>query len=55
MEVIRAVTPFLSPTVAVVAACIAWRAIKTPQKDRESKNHLDQAILALQRAYEALT
>jgi hypothetical protein len=55
LDVVHAVTPFLSPAVAIASACIAWTAIKTPQRDRESKNHLDQAVLALQRAYNALT
>jgi hypothetical protein len=53
------IAPFLSPFVSTVAMCVsgffAWTAIKTPRKDRESKNHLDQAVLALSRAYEALT
>ncbi|KFX62362.1 hypothetical protein [Paraburkholderia fungorum] len=48
-----------SPVIAAIAMCvsayIARTAIKTPQRDRESKNHLDQAILSLQRAHGALT
>jgi len=55
----KLVAAIASPIVAAIAmgvsAFIAWTAIKTPQKDRESKNHLDQAILSLQRAHAALT
>ena len=53
------IMPFLSPLVSTVAMCVsgffAWKAIKTNRSDRESKNHLDQAILSLQRAHAALT
>lgn len=56
---VKLVAAIASPIVSIVAmgvsAFIAWTAIKTPQKDRESKNHLDQAILSLQRAHAALT
>lgn len=38
-----------------VSGYFAWTAITVGKRDRESKNHLDQAILALTRAYEALT
>src|SRR5471032_1449226 len=49
------IAPVVSMAVAVAAARIAWVAVQVPQKDAESKNHLDQAILSLERAYEALT
>jgi|GEM_PF-1946855 len=56
---VKLIASIASPIVAVIAmgvsAFIAWTAIKTPQRDRESKNHLDQAILSLQRAHAALT
>ncbi len=56
---VKLIASIASPIVSVIAmglsAFIAWTAIKTPQKDRESKNHLDQAILSLQRAHAALT
>lgn len=56
---VKLVASIASPIVSVIAmgvsAFIAWTAIKTPQKDRASKNHLDQAILSLQRAHAALT
>lgn len=53
------IVPFLAPAASVVAMCVsgyfAWLAINVNRKDRESKNHLDQAILSLQRAHAALT
>ncbi|WP_109479887.1 hypothetical protein [Paraburkholderia sp. C35] len=48
-------SPMVSAIAIGVSGFIAWTAIKTPQKDRESKNHLDQAILSMQRAHAALT
>lgn len=53
------IVPFIAPAVSVVAMCVsgyfARLAISVNRRDRESKNHLDQAILTLQRAHAALT
>lgn len=56
---VKLIASVASPIVALIALCvsayIARAAIKTPQRDRESKNYLDQAILSLTRAHGALT
>lgn len=49
---VKLVASIASP---IVSAFIAWTGINMPQKDRESKNHLDQAILSLQRPHAVLT
>lgn len=49
------IAPIISMAVTVAAARIAWVAVQIPRKETESKNHLDQAVLSLERAYEALT
>ncbi|HDR9033380.1 TPA: hypothetical protein QDB07_000829 [Burkholderia vietnamiensis] len=56
---IKTIATIASPIIALIALCVSGyisrRAILTPQRDRESKNHLDQAILSMQRAHGALT
>ncbi|HEF4738876.1 hypothetical protein KTD19_07835 [Burkholderia multivorans] len=56
---IKTIATIASPIIAFVALCVSGyisrKAILTPQRDRESKNHLDQAILSMQRAHGALT
>lgn len=53
------IAAFLAPSVSIVAMCVsayfARTAINVNRKDRESKNHMEQAVLALEHAYEALT
>ncbi|UEP21386.1 hypothetical protein LL999_15875 [Burkholderia ambifaria] len=56
---LKLIATIASPIIAVIALCVSGyisrKAILTPQQDRESKNHLDQAILSMQRAHGALT
>lgn len=56
---VKLIVNIASPIIATIAMCvsayIACEAVKTPQRDRESKNHLGQAIMSLQRAHGALT
>lgn len=56
---VKTIAAIASPIIAIIALCVSGyisrKAILTPQRDRESKNHLDQAILSMQRAHGALT